>query len=43
MGAIANYNKPEVLAEISKGIGDAMPGMEISQLEEDQRLQDRGW
>ena len=31
--AARNYNKPEVLAQISEGLGDAMPGLEMEGLE----------
>lgn len=31
------------LAELSKGLGDAMKGIEISQLAASERMQDRGW
>jgi pyridoxal 5'-phosphate synthase pdxS subunit len=41
--AVANYNRPEVLAEISEGLGTAMKGIEISQLETDQEFAKRGW
>jgi pyridoxal 5'-phosphate synthase pdxS subunit len=38
--ATLHFDKPDVIAEVSKGLGDAMPGLEISSLK--QRLQDRG-
>jgi len=41
--AVANYNRPDVLAEISEGLGTAMKGIEISQLETDQEFAKRGW
>ena len=31
------------LAELSKGLGEAMKGIEISRLSESERMQDRGW
>ena len=40
--ATANYDKPEVLAEVSKGLGEAMKGLEMSTLSEADRMQDRG-
>ncbi len=40
--AVANYDKPEVLAEVSKGLGEAMKGIEMSTLTEADRMQDRG-
>ena len=41
--AAANYDKPEVLAEISKGLGEPMPGIDLRQLDDTQRLALRGW
>ena len=40
--ATANYDKPEKLAEVSKGLGEAMKGIEMSTLTESDRMQDRG-
>ena len=40
--ATANYDKPEVLAEVSKGLGEAMKGLEMATLNESDRMQDRG-
>ncbi len=39
--ATKNYDKPEILAEISKNLGDAMRGIEISALKPEERLQER--
>ena len=39
--AVAHYDEPEVIAEVSKNLGEAMSGVEIEKL--DTRLQDRGW
>ena len=41
--ATANYEDAEVLAKVSRGLGKAMPGLEISQIPEGERLQSRGW
>ncbi|MDO9518071.1 MAG: pyridoxal 5'-phosphate synthase lyase subunit PdxS [Methanosarcinaceae archaeon] len=41
--AVNNYDKPEVLAEISKGIGSGMKGISISSIPDEQILQTRGW
>jgi pyridoxal 5'-phosphate synthase pdxS subunit len=41
--ATTNYQNPEKLAEISRGLGDAMPGMEIDKIEETELLAARGW
>ena len=39
--ATLNYADPAILAKVSRGLGSAMPGLEISQLE--QTYADRGW
>lgn len=41
--AAASYNNPELLAEISEGLGDAMPGIELSEIPQQERLAGRGW
>ena len=41
--AVANYNKPDVIAEISKDLGDAMVGLEIEDIPKEHLLQERGW
>ena len=41
--AVANYDKPEVLAEISTGLPSAMRGISLETLSEDQLLAKRGW
>jgi len=40
--ATAHYNEPEVLADVSRGLGKAMHGMEISEISDADRMQDRG-
>ncbi|MGC8585602.1 MAG: pyridoxal 5'-phosphate synthase lyase subunit PdxS [Thermoplasmata archaeon] len=40
--AVANYDKPDIVAEVSKNLS-GMKGMEISNLPNDQKLQERGW
>lgn len=39
--AATNYQDPEILAKVSTGLGAAMPGLEISEL--DTTYADRGW
>src|SRR3954471_10665578 len=39
--ATTHFEDPDVLAKVSRGIGDPMAGLEIAALET--RLQDRGW
>jgi len=41
--AVAQYDNPAVLAEVSKGLGKAMYGIELSTLEDKDRLSVRGW
>ena len=41
--ATANYEDAEVIAKVSKGLGKAMPGLEMGQIPEEERLQTRGW
>ncbi|MDI3508959.1 MAG: pyridoxal 5-phosphate synthase pdxS subunit [Clostridiales bacterium] len=41
--AVTYYNDPKVLAEVSEDLGEAMPGLEISQIETAQRMAERGW
>ncbi|MEW6031881.1 MAG: pyridoxal 5'-phosphate synthase lyase subunit PdxS [Bacillota bacterium] len=41
--ATTHYNEPEVLAEVSKDLGEAMPGLEIATIKPEERMQDRGW
>lgn len=41
--AVAHFDDPATLAEISKGLGEAMKGIEISMIRPEQRLQERGW
>jgi pyridoxal 5'-phosphate synthase pdxS subunit len=41
--AVNNFDNPEKLAEISKGLGGQMKGIAISSLSESEMLQARGW
>ena len=41
--AVAHYDEPEVIAEVSKNLGEAMVGIEIESLPKEQRFQERGW
>ncbi|MDK2782357.1 MAG: pyridoxal 5-phosphate synthase pdxS subunit [Archaeoglobi archaeon] len=41
--AVNNYDKPDVLAEISKGLGEPMRGIDVKEIEEGEKLQVRGW
>lgn len=41
--ATRHYEDFERIAELSKGLGSAMKGIDISTLDEKERMQDRGW
>jgi len=41
--AVLHYDKPEIIAEVSKNLGEAMRGIEIEQIAPQERLQERGW
>jgi pyridoxal 5'-phosphate synthase pdxS subunit len=41
--ATTHFKDPDVLAKVSEGLGDAMPGIETSKLKESELLQTRGW
>jgi pyridoxal 5'-phosphate synthase pdxS subunit len=41
--AVTHYNDPAILAEVSKSLGSAMPGLDIKSIPEDNLLATRGW
>lgn len=41
--ATAYYNDPDVLAEVSEGLGEAMRGIELSEIAPENRMAQRGW
>ena len=41
--ATTHYTDYELIARVSKGLGTAMPGLEISKIREADRMQERGW
>lgn len=41
--ATTHYNDPHILAEVSRDLGEAMPGLEISAIPDSQKMQVRGW
>jgi pyridoxal 5'-phosphate synthase pdxS subunit len=41
--AVAHYDEPDILARISKSIGEPMKGIDISTLSKEELLQVRGW
>jgi pyridoxal 5'-phosphate synthase pdxS subunit len=41
--AVTHYNDPAIITEVSKGLGAAMPGLEIKAIPEEELLAKRGW
>ncbi|TET51422.1 MAG: pyridoxal 5'-phosphate synthase lyase subunit PdxS [Actinomycetota bacterium] len=41
--ATTNYNDPEILAKISRGLGNPMSGIAVSELSAEQKIAGRGW
>ena len=41
--SVANYNNPDIIAEVSKNLGEAMKGVAIEDIPKEQLLQERGW
>jgi pyridoxal 5'-phosphate synthase pdxS subunit len=41
--AVTHYQDPKVLVEVSRGLGEPMPGLDVRQLDEKDLLQTRGW
>ncbi|RPJ07817.1 MAG: pyridoxal 5'-phosphate synthase lyase subunit PdxS, partial [Spirochaetaceae bacterium] len=41
--AVLHFNDPAILAEISRGLGEPMPGIDVRQLDEKQLMSLRGW
>lgn len=41
--ATAHYNDPKIVLEASKGLGEAMRGTDLGEIEETMRMANRGW
>ncbi len=41
--ATTHYNNPDILAEVSTGLGGAMPGLDVRTMPEEEQLATRGW
>ena len=41
--ATTHYNDAKIIAEVSKNLGEAMPGLDIKQIPENELLAQRGW
>ncbi len=43
VSATTHYRDAKIIGEVSKGLGDAMPGLDIKQIPDDELLATRGW
>ena len=43
VAAVTHYNDPQILAEVSKDLGEPMVGIGVSSLHDSERLATRGW
>ncbi len=41
--ATTHFQEPEIIARVSKGLGEAMVGINISDIPDAERMQERGW
>ena len=41
--ATTHYLDPKIIAEVSKNLGEAMPGLDIKQIPVEELLASRGW
>jgi pyridoxal 5'-phosphate synthase pdxS subunit len=41
--AVTHYQDPTIIAEASKGLGEAMPGLELKDIPQEELLAKRGW
>ncbi|MBS5038678.1 MAG: pyridoxal 5'-phosphate synthase lyase subunit PdxS [Fusobacterium sp.] len=41
--AVTNYNNPKILAEVSEDLGEAMVGINVYSLKEEEKMADRGY
>lgn len=41
--ATTNYDDPDILAEVSHGLGEPMRGLEMAAIPEEEQLAVRGW
>ena len=41
--ATTHFNDPGIIAEVSRGLGDAMPGLDVRTMPEEEKLSVRGW
>jgi pyridoxal 5'-phosphate synthase pdxS subunit len=41
--AVLHCDEPDMILKVSKNLGEAMPGIEVEKLSQEQKLQERGW
>ena len=41
--AVTHYQDPAIIAQVSRGLGEAMRGLELSQIPKEELLAGRGW
>jgi pyridoxal 5'-phosphate synthase pdxS subunit len=41
--AVTNYNDPQIVAQVSRGLGEAMRGLDVRSMPDEDRLAVRGW
>jgi len=41
--AVTHYNDPKILAEVSRNLGEPMVGINVSGMEDKERIAGRGW
>jgi pyridoxal 5'-phosphate synthase pdxS subunit len=41
--ATTHYNNPEILAEVSRNLGEPMVGRQVTDIPDEERIADRGW
>jgi pyridoxal 5'-phosphate synthase pdxS subunit len=41
--AVTHYNDPKIIAEVSRGLGEPMRGLDIAQIPQEELLASRGW
>ena len=41
--SVTHFNDPAIIAEVSKGLGDAMSGIDVKTLNPEDLLATRGW
>lgn len=41
--AVTHYEDPKMLVEVSRGLGEPMPGLDVASMDEKELLQTRGW